>query len=82
MKRLALAVLMLGLLPTLAGAAGWRAWRRPQPPPPQAQQIGWEIIDVEGSEFVCFTTRLGAIDCQPFSSGGPGGPPGTPTTTP
>ncbi len=32
--------------------------------PTPGSGIDWEIVDVEGAEFVCFTTRRGAISCQ------------------
>jgi hypothetical protein len=37
------------------------------------EAVEWEIVNVEGAEFICFTTRFGAIDCSPTFGGPPGG---------
>ena len=56
MSRVTLFILALALIPV----PGWSQGLHRTP----GEGVEWEIVNVEGTEFVCFTTRRGAIDCH------------------
>jgi hypothetical protein len=61
--------------PTFGGlSVGMVANPRETNPGPPRERIKWEIVDVEGAEFVCFTARRGTIDCHVLTC--PGWDPG------
>jgi hypothetical protein len=58
--------LALALIPVPGWSQGLHRWTL-------GEAVEWEIVNVEGTEFICFTTRRGAIDCSPTFGRPPGG---------